>query len=53
MITDVVSKGADKVNVIRFNQKMYNSWSQAREAYRAVIRIAKVSSVWNQAFAEA
>jgi hypothetical protein len=53
MITDVVSKGADKLTVIRFNQKTYSSWSQAREAYRAVSRNAKVSSVWNQVFAEA
>ena len=36
MITDVVSKGADKLNVIRINQTTYSSWSKAREAYRAV-----------------
>ena len=53
MITDVVSKGADKLTVIRFNQKTYSSLSQAREAYRAVSRNAKVSSVWNQVIAEA
>ena len=53
MITDVVSKGADKLNVIRSNQKTYSSWSQAREAYLVISRNAKVSSVWNQVFAEA
>ena len=53
MITSVVSKGADKLNVIRINQKTYSSWSKAREAYIVVSKNAKVSSVWNQDFTEA
>ena len=40
MVTNVVSKGADKQNVIKFNQRSYHSWSQAREAYLAVSRDA-------------
>ena len=36
MVNDAVSKGADRQIVIKFNQRSYNSWSQAREAYRAV-----------------
>ena len=43
----------DKLNVIWFNQKTDSSWSLAREAYRAISRDAKVSSVLNQVFAEA
>ena len=53
MVTNAVSKGADKQNVIKFNKRSYNSWSQAREAYWAVRRSAKVNSVWNQVFVAA
>ena len=53
MVTDAVSKGADKHIVIKFKQRAYTSWSQAREAYRAVSRRANVNSVWNQVFVAA
>ena len=32
MVTNAVSKGADKQNVFKFNKRSYNSWSQACEA---------------------
>ena len=53
MVTDAVRKVADKQIVIKFKQWAYNSWSQAREAYRAVSRSANVNSVWNQVFVAA
>ena len=52
MVTDAVNKGADKQIVIKFKQRAYNSWSQAREAY-SVSRSANVSSVRNQVFVAA
>lgn len=53
MTADAVSKGAEKKGVIKFNQKSYETWSQARDAYRSVSRNAKITSVWNQVFVEA
>ena len=50
MVTNAVSKGANKQIVTNFNQKSYNSWSQARKAYRAVNGNAKVTSTWNHVF---
>ena len=53
MVNDAFSKGADIHGVIKFDQKPYNSLSQACEAYRTVSRNAKVTSGWHHVFVAA
>jgi hypothetical protein len=46
-------QGPAEQAVIKFNQKSYCSWTDARDAYRSVSRNATVTSVWNMVYAEA
>jgi hypothetical protein len=55
MTDDAVSKqqGAAKQAEIKFNQKSYSCWSEARDAYRSVSRNVNITSVWSMVYAEA